>query len=151
MTPQWFFALLDWILSLVGKRKTHPKRKHRSKLDSRSILIVEDNPDDSDRLLMCLKHHGLDGTVSEHAEGAEVVIRRNHIRIAFVDMRLLHKPGWKLVPLIRALSPETIVVVVCGELADLANIKESFGIISVMRKPPNAQDLGVFLKRVGIL
>lgn len=145
MSPTWFFASIDWLLKMLGNRKPRPK------IDSRSILIVEDNPHDAQLLMECLEHHGLKGTVTETAEGAEVLIRLNHIRIAFVDMRLLHKPGWELVPLIRALSPETIVVVVCGELSDLTKISEPFGAIFVMLKPATVATIGSLLKHVGIL
>jgi len=145
MTPQWFFASLDWVLKVLGARKPRPK------IDSRSILIVEDNPHDAQLLLDCLDHYGLKATHTETAEGAETLIRLNHIRIAFVDMRLLHKPGWELVPLIRGISPETVIVVVCGELSDIANINEPFGAIFVMLKPASAETIGSLLKQLGIL
>lgn len=133
--------VMTWIATFWKPKKSSKHRKN--------VLIVEDNPDDANMLVRCLEMNGLSAVVSETAEGAKVLIARNSLSIAFIDMRLRHMDGWDLIPLIWALSPHTLVVVVCGELSDVSRISSiHFHPIIVMRKPPTVESIQYLLSHL---
>lgn len=134
------FECLDWLLGRFARRtKVHPRR----------VLIVEDNPADAELLMYCLDANGLKGTITHTAEGARDLIARNHISIAFIDLRLPHMDGWELIPLIWRNSPHTLVVIVCGEISDVARIPRSeFRHVMMIQKPPSVDAMAALLRHV---
>lgn len=105
------------------------------------ILVVEDDPNDADLLRHDLGYCGKEATFAENAEAAIALVKRNNIDLIFVDMRLTYMPGWDLLPMIWRHSPHSRVVVICGEMSDLAKIPKPHRMFSVMSKPINADDL----------
>lgn len=131
MSAQW-----QWLLEVGAFFWGRSKSKRH-----KNILIVEDDAEDAELLTICLARHAMKGTVTHTAEGALALIERNSISIAFIDMRLTFMPGWELIPLIRARSPDTLIVVLCGDIRDLEKIKKDVWPIVVMAKPPSVDGI----------
>lgn len=111
------------------------------------VLVIEDNPNDVLLITRALALCKRSFTVAYNAEAAEAYIERNGYTLAFVDLRLPTMSGQRLIQLIRDRCPHTHIVVVPGEVRDLADIPEEI-VYSVILKPVTVEKLRDFLEKV---
>lgn len=105
------------------------------------ILIIEDDPMQARLFFLLMEGRGFAVSVAESAEEAIALVKRNHLAIVFVDMRLPGMGGRALLPIIRQLSPRTNVVVCCALLEDLVAGERLDQIFTVVPKPLSASKL----------
>lgn len=139
MTLIPYLEAFEFLWKWMKKKPAPPAKELR-------ILIVEDNANDAELLRHDIEYCGHKTTVAENAEAALALVKRNNLDVVFVDMRLTYMNGWELIPLIWRHSPHSQVVVICGQLIDLANILPPHKPFTVMVKPVNADDLCHFFE-----
>lgn len=121
MNVETVVGLLEWAWS-----RLKPKKR---------ILVIEDDPIQAELFSTILSSCGLDCTIAENAEQALALLKRNHLDLIFLDMRLPNMPGSEFLPIIRQLSPDTNVVICCTFLEDLVKEPRIDQFFSVMLKP----------------
>lgn len=126
---------LGWILDAGEAVWNFAVKRRAPTVPAKRILIIEDNHSSAFLLSEILQSMGHRAMVAETAEEAKGLIKRNHIDVVFLDMRLPHIQGWEFLPLIEANSPESKVVITCGEIGDLTNIPQPVPVCVIMAKP----------------
>lgn len=121
------FEVVEWLL-----KRLRPKKR---------VLIIEDDPMQARLFCGLMEGRGFAVSVAESAEEAVALIKRNHLSVVFVDMRLPGMSGLALLPIIRQLSPRTSVVVCCALLEDLVAGERLDQIFTVVPKPLSASKL----------
>lgn len=134
------FAVGCEVLRWVTRRK--PRRG--------VFLIVEDNANDAEILQHRLHKRGWRCEIASSGEAAAGLVKHTHYPIAFVDMRLPGMSGEALVRLLSRETPDTNIVVVCGEPCDLMKLPEDQSVV-FMRKPPSLEALDDLLSKLKIL
>lgn len=115
--------LWDWI---VSSRRGTPKGR---------VVVVEDNKTDADLILASLLALKIKAEWAENAEQAKAMLRRNQIRIVFLDMRLMYLPGWVFLHRIQEESPHTHVVITCTCIEDVGKVEGLPKYFGVLIKP----------------
>jgi DNA-binding NtrC family response regulator len=110
-------------------------------LPRKRVLIIEDDPIQLRLFCALMEGRGFIVETAESAEEAVALIKRNHLTVVFVDMRLPYMRGMELLPLIAQLSPRTNVVICCAVLEDIVAGDRLDQVFSVMLKPTTAAKL----------
>lgn len=111
------------------------------------FLIVEDDAMDAAILQRLLKKRGWHSEVATSAETAAGLVAHTYYPAVFIDMRLPGMPGSALVRVLSDNHPETNIVIVCGEPADLAKIEPS-QFVCLIRKPPTLEAIEDVLNKL---
>ena len=111
------------------------------------FLIVEDNALDAELLQYRLAKCGWRSEVAPSAEVAAGLAKHSSYPAAFVDMRLPGMSGAALLRLLSRDAPQTNLVVVCGEPADLADLPDG-QFVCLMRKPPSLEAIQDMLAKL---
>jgi len=112
---------------------------------TRCLLIVEDDADDVEIISLFLRRNRRSYDVSRTAEDALTRIRSCKYEIIFLDIRLPCMDGWMLLSHIIDESPESKIIITCGDPRDL--VKMPVGIpFEVMIKPPSMHGIDKILK-----
>jgi|ERR1044071_7468232 DNA-binding NtrC family response regulator len=131
----WICAILRWLT--------------RRKPDRGIFLIVEDFQPDAEFLQYKLKKLGYDAEIATSGEVAQGLVKHTFYSVCFVDMRLPGMPGEAVVRLLSKETPNTSVIIVCGEPSDLEKLPNDSAVIFV-RKPPTLEALDNLLKSLKI-
>jgi two-component system response regulator RegA len=83
-------------------------------LDGVSLLIVEDDELLGERLSRACTARGLEVRVARTAAEAEALSRDEPPELVLLDLRIGHDSGLALVPVFKAMDPETRIVVLTG-------------------------------------
>lgn len=120
-----------------------PFRKQQRK----RIIVVDDDESVAHAIAEQIRESGHSVSVSLTAEGGLTLLERNHIGIAFVDMNLPYMKGCDLIRLIERKSPQTLVVVICGDIGDVVKLS-GVRFFGVMQKPFDKSTLDNILIRL---
>jgi len=110
--------------------------------DSRTLLIVEDDPALRERLVRAMRDRGFEATGVAEASAAIDHARQESPELALVDLRLPGESGLNVIRELRELDPSTIVVVLTG-YGSIATAVESIklGAASYLTKPADADQI----------
>lgn len=111
------------------------------------FLIVEDDPDDAEILEIKIRKRGWKCEVATSGEAAAGLLKHTFYPVAFVDMRLPTMSGEALLRLLSRDSPDTNVVICCGEPRDLEKIPAG-QFVCVLRKPPTLEAIEDLLNKL---
>ncbi len=107
-----------------------------------TILVVDDEPNIRDILAETLINLGFHVLTAEHGVAALSVIKREHVDVMLLDMRMPLKDGLSLLTEIKDMLPSLPVVIITG-LASHEEVEEALriGAFSCIRKPFNIETL----------
>jgi CheY-like chemotaxis protein len=111
------------------------------------LLLVEDNAIDAALIRDAVQELGWELDIAGSAEMAEGFLHSRKYPVILVDMRLPGMPGWTLVAGIIQQYPESFVVAMPGEPADLAHMPRGI-FCSFLIKPDIGQSYGPALRRL---
>ena len=104
--------LLCWLFRLL----------RRNRAPRGTVLIVEDNKYDAELLEAKLIKAGFKTEIATSGEAAEGMVRHKFYPVILMDMRLPRMSGEALLRVLSEKSPNSNIVIVCGEPSDLASI-----------------------------
>jgi two-component system, response regulator len=124
----------------------------------RSILLVEDNPDDVELTMHALERHRLGGRLAVATDGAEaleLLIGERAARFAFVmlDLKLPKVSGHEVLERVRANAlTGTLPVIVLTSSSQREDMIESYnvGANSYIRKPVDSDQFSVAVAELGL-
>jgi ActR/RegA family two-component response regulator len=90
-----------------------------------SILVVDDDPTFRERLARAFRNRGLDVRVAAGFEDGLASVTEDAPELAVIDLRMPGKSGLQLLKAIKAIDPETRVVVLTG-YGSIASAVEAF-------------------------
>lgn len=104
------------------------------------FLVVEDDPDDAFIIKRLLKKRGWECEIATSGEVAQGLVAHSFYSVAFVDMRLPGMSGEALVRILSRDTPNTSIVICCGEPSDLKTIPDG-QLFLVIKKPPTLESI----------
>lgn len=124
------------VIKDVFRWLTHRRRKI-------CLLVVEDNPTDSELLSLKIQSLGWECDCVASAEAAYPLLINKRHPVVLLDVRLPYESGTHLAGRIIKQFPECHVVLVAGELTDLEPINRGlyFGLIAKPVTPESLRDV----------
>lgn len=110
--------------------------------DSFSILVVDDEPPQLELISGFLKKQGFEVTLAESGEKALQIFRRESFDLVLTDQRMPNLSGLDLLKAVRAVNPETPVIVVTayGSIETAVSAIKA-GATDYLTKPLNLDEL----------
>jgi two-component system response regulator RegA len=110
--------------------------------DAPSILIVDDDQTLRERLAQAFCARGLDAKTAGSYEEARVLAAQDPPELAVVDLRMPGKSGLDLIRELKAIDPETKIVVLTayGSIATTIDAMK-LGAVYYLQKPADADDV----------
>jgi two-component system response regulator RegA len=110
--------------------------------DAPSILIVDDDSTLRERLASAMRARGLDARTAGDYEEARRLARADPPELAVVDLRMPGPSGLELIRELKAIDPETKIVVLTayGSIATTIDAMK-LGAIYYLQKPADADDV----------
>jgi two-component system, response regulator RegA len=107
-----------------------------------SILVVDDDPTFRERLARAFRNRGLDVRVAAGFEDGLASVTEDAPELAVIDLRMPGKSGLQLLKAIKAIDPETRVVVLTG-YGSIASAVEAMrsGAVHYLQKPADADQI----------
>ena len=115
-------------------------------LDKPSILVIDDETRIRDVCIKMLTSEGYEATGAENAEAGMRMIQEKHFDIILLDLMMPGIPGLEALSRIRALHPDTVVIVITG-YATLEHSIEAMkkGAFDFIPKPLSPGDLRIVI------
>jgi len=132
------FGLILPITSCNGfpmtEGKTHPT--------AQSILLVDDSVVLRDRLAQAFRERGYRVEVAGNYDEALSVFQQHPTDLAVVDLRMPGKPGLALVPQLKKMRPECLVLILSG-FGSISTAIDAvrLGATNFLPKPADAEDI----------
>ena len=110
--------------------------------DAPSILIVDDDETLRERLAQAFRARGLDARTAESFEAAQAMAASDPPELAVVDLRMPGQSGLELIRELKAIDPETKIVVLTayGSIATTIDAMK-LGAVYYLQKPADADDV----------
>jgi two-component system, response regulator RegA len=107
-----------------------------------SILVVDDDPTFRERLARAFRTRGLEVRVAAGFEDGLASVTADAPELAVLDLRMPGKSGLELLKAIKAIDPETRVVVLTG-YGSIASAVEAMrcGAVHYLQKPADADQI----------
>jgi len=121
---------------------------HTKLLEKPSILVVDDETRIRDVCIKMLTGEGYEATGAEDAEAGMRMIEEKHFDIILLDLMMPGIPGLEALSRIRALHPDTVVIVITG-YATLEHSIEAMkkGAFDFIPKPLSPGDLRIVIAK----
>ncbi len=117
-------------------------------LSSRSVLVVDDDPDFAESLVGLLQMEGYEAALARNAETAEAHLRQHRVHVALIDLRLDLGSGIDLIRSLRQSAPDLVTVMVTAYASiDTAIEAMKAGAYDYLSKPFYTEDLLATLER----
>jgi len=135
-------------LSGVESVMPTPLRDYPLLLPRPSVLVVDDEKRIRDVCIKMLSNEGYEADGAESAEVGMRKIKKNHFDIILMDLMMPGLPGLDALPQIRALHPDTVVIVITG-YATLEHSVEAMkkGAFDFIAKPFSPGDLRMVITK----
>jgi two-component system response regulator RegA len=110
--------------------------------DAPSILIVDDDDTLRERLATAFRSRGLDARTAGNYDEASLSARNDPPELAVVDLRMPGRTGLELIRELKAIDPETKIVVLTayGSIATTIDAMK-LGAVYYLQKPADADDI----------
>jgi two-component system response regulator RegA len=110
--------------------------------DAPSILIVDDDATLRERLAAAFRARGLDARTASSCEQARELAAQDPPELAVVDLRMPGRSGLELIRELKAIDPETKIVVLTayGSIATTIDAMK-LGAVYYLQKPADADDV----------
>ena len=110
--------------------------------DAASILIVDDDDTLRERLAAAFRARGLDARTARDYEEARALAAQDPPELAVVDLRMPGRTGLELIRELKAIDPETKIVVLTayGSIATTIDAMK-LGAVYYLQKPADADDV----------
>jgi two-component system response regulator RegA len=110
--------------------------------DGASVLIVEDDDAFRERLTSAFEQRGLDVRAAATVDRAEELAREDPPELVVLDLRIGSESGLGLIPTLKAIDPETRIVVLTG-YGSVATAVEAVrrGAVHYLTKPADADEI----------
>jgi two-component system response regulator RegA len=110
--------------------------------DAPSILIVDDDDTLRERLATAFRSRGLDARTAANYDEASLSARNDPPELAVVDLRMPGRTGLELIRVLKAIDPETKIVVLTayGSIATTIDAMK-LGAVYYLQKPADADDI----------
>jgi two-component system response regulator RegA len=110
--------------------------------DAPSILIVDDDATLRERLAEAFRARGLDAKTAGNFDQARALATRDSPELAVVDLRMPGQSGLELIRELKAIDPETKIVVLTayGSIATTIDAMK-LGAVYYLQKPADADDI----------
>lgn len=117
-------------------------------MDSKKILIVDDEPIVRESLRDWLVYAGYDVTITETGEEALELTKANDFGILILDVRLPGKTGLRILREIKKIKPEIkSIVITAYPTAELAEEAKQLDAIDYLTKPVAPADLEKIIRQ----
>ena len=140
MNWETLWKLFSWVCQVL---RWVTRRKPRKGV----FLVVEDDPRDAEIIELRLKKRGWRCEIATSGEVAAGLVKHTFYPVAFVDLRLPGMPGQALLRILSRDTPNTHLVVVCGEPNDLDKLPDG-QFVCLMRKPPSLEAIEDMLNKL---
>src|SRR5262245_53855277 len=110
--------------------------------DAASILIVDDDATLRERLAEAFRVRGLDAKTAASCDEARALAEQDPPELAVVDLRMPGQSGLELIRELKAIEPETQIVVLTayGSIASTIDAMK-LGAVYYLQKPADADDV----------
>jgi CheY-like chemotaxis protein len=97
-----------------------PNHVHRSAVPPRRVLVADDSPEIRQLVARFLQRHGYDVTPAENGYEAWRMFQQAPYDLVITDLKMPVMDGAALMARIKAMAPETPVVIITGQLKEAA-------------------------------
>lgn len=111
-------------------------------IDSKSILILDDDEVFAETLARSFKKKGFISYVALNIENAKRIIEKNQPDFAVIDLKIGQESGLHFLPILKTLSPNTKALVLTGYSSISTTVEAmKLGCVNYLCKPVNTQDI----------
>lgn len=118
---------------------------------SKSILVVDDDPDVLFFVRHILEYEGMDVCCAENGHDALEILSKRVFEVMITDLNMPGLNGFELSQEAHAIAPK-MAIIMCTGVPDPTILSKAaeFGIIEVLAKPLNVEKLLATLRETGI-